>query len=76
VGRKVWFPVVAGPLAPYGAGFCLWLRSRSYSSSAVASRLCQLDQLSPWLERRELSAGELTEARAAEFADSRRGRGW
>ena len=72
MGKRVWFPVVSGPLAPYAAGFESWLRSRSYSPSAVANRLCQLDQLSRWLEREGLSAGELTEARAAEFASSRR----
>jgi len=72
MGRKVWFPVVSGPLAPYAAGFRSWLRSRSYSPSATINRLCQLDQLSRWLERRGLAAGELTEARAAEFASSRR----
>jgi hypothetical protein len=59
-------------LAPYAAGFCSWLRSRSYSPSAAANRLWQLDQLSRWLERRGLTAGELTRARAAEFASSRR----
>ena len=72
MGKRVWFPEVSGPLAPYAAGFELWLRSRSYSSSAVANRLCQLDQLSRWLERRGLTADELTEARAAEFTRSRR----
>ena len=51
MGKRVWFPVVSGPLAPYAAGFESWLRSRSYSPSAVANRLCQLDQLSRWLER-------------------------
>ena len=72
MGKRVWFPVVSGPLAPYAAGFESWLRSRSYSPSAVANRLCQLDQLSRWLEREGLAAGELTDARAAEFASSRR----
>ena len=60
MGRKVWFPVVSGPLAPYAAGFESWLRSRTYSRSAVAGRLSQLDQLSRWLEREGLAAGELT----------------
>jgi integrase/recombinase XerD len=72
MGKRVWFPVVSGPLAPYAAGFESSLRSRSYSTSAVANRLCQLDQLSRWLERRGLTAGELTDARVAEFASSRR----
>jgi site-specific recombinase XerD len=75
MGRKVWFPVVSGPLAPYAAGFELWLRSRSYSPSAAADRLYQFDQLSRWLERAGLGAGELTDARAAEFAASRRAAG-
>jgi hypothetical protein len=41
----------------------------------VANRLCQLDQLSRWLERQALTAGELSEARAVEFASSRRAAG-
>jgi hypothetical protein len=57
MGKLVWFPVVSGPLALYAAGFESWLRSRSYSSSATANRLCQLDRLSRWLERRGLTAG-------------------
>jgi site-specific recombinase XerD len=72
MGKRVWFPVVSGPLAPYAAGFESWLRRRSYSPSAVANRLCQLDQLSRWLERRGLTAAELSEMWAAEFASSRR----
>ena len=72
MGKRVWFPVVSGSLAPYAAGFESWLRSRSYSASAVANRLCQLDRLSRWLEREGLTAGELSDARVAEFARSRR----
>ena len=72
MGSQLWVPVGSGPLAPYAAGFSSWLRSRSYSPSAVANRLWQLDQLSRWLEREGLGAGELTLARAAEFASSRR----
>jgi hypothetical protein len=63
MGKRVWFPTVSGPLAPHAAGFEWWMRSRSYSSSAVAGRLCQLDQLSRWLEREGLSADELTDVR-------------
>lgn len=72
MGRKVWFPVVLGPLAPYASGFEWWLRSRSYSSWAIAKRLCQLEQLGCWLERQGLALEELTQARVAEFAQSRR----
>lgn len=75
MGKRVWFPVVSGPLAPYAAGFETWLRSRSYSSSAAANRLCQLDRLSRWLDRRRLTVGELSDARVAEFASSRRDAG-
>jgi integrase/recombinase XerD len=72
MGSRLWVPVPSGPLAPYAAGFSSWLRSRWYSPSAVATRLWQLEQISRWLEREGLGAGELTSARAAEFASSRR----
>ena len=72
MGRKMWFPVVSGPLAPYATGFDRWLRVRTYSRWTVAGRLSQLDQLSRWLEREGLSAGEMTPECAAEFARSRR----
>ena len=77
MGRKVWFPVVSGPLAPYAAGFASWLTSRSYSPSAAADRLCQFDQLSRWLEREGLGVGELTEraGRAVRRGASRGGPG-
>ena len=75
MGRQVWLPVLSGPLAPYAPGFESWLRSRAYSSSAVAGRLSQLAQLSRWLEREGHGADDLTDARAAEFASTRRERG-
>jgi site-specific recombinase XerD len=62
-------------LAPHAAGFSSWLRSRSYSPSAVANRLWQLDQLSRWLEREGMGAEELSPTRAAEFASARRAAG-
>jgi site-specific recombinase XerD len=75
MARKVWVPVVSGPLAPYAAGFESWLRSRSYSSSAAADRMYQLDQLSRWLGREGLSVGELTGDQAERFAAARRAAG-
>ena len=60
MGRKVWVPVVSGPLAPYAAGFWSWLASRAYSRSAAADRLYQFDQLSRWLAREGLGVGEMT----------------
>ncbi|MQB01279.1 MAG: hypothetical protein GEU78_13475 [Actinobacteria bacterium] len=74
MGRKVWVPVVSGPLAPYAAGFESWLRSRAYSSSA-ADRLYQFDQLSRWLERGGLGVGELTGEQAERFVSARRAAG-
>ena len=75
MGKRVWFPVVSGPLAPFAVGFEAWLRSRAYSSSATANRLCQFDQLSRWLAREGLGVGELTGELAGRFAESRRARG-
>ena len=75
MARKVWVPVVSGPLASHAAGFESWLRSRSYSSSAAADRVYQLDQLSRWLGREGLGVGELTGEQAERFAAGRRAAG-
>jgi site-specific recombinase XerD len=75
MGKKVWVPVVSGPLAPYAAGFESWLRSRAYSPSAAADRLCQFDQVSRWLEREGLGVGELTSEQAERFVAARRAAG-
>ena len=72
MGRKVWVPVVSGPLAPYAAGFASWLASRAYSPSAAADRRCQFDRLSRWLEREGLGVGELTLEQAERFVAARR----
>ena len=72
MGRKVWVPVVSGPLAPYAAGFGSWLASRAYSGSTAADRLYQFDQLSRWLAREGLGVGEMTGERAERFALERR----
>ncbi len=75
MGRKVWVPVVSGPLALYAAGFEGWLRSRAYSLSAGVDRLCQFDQLSRWLEGEGLGVGELTGEQAERFVAARRAAG-
>src|SRR5438128_1781323 len=75
MGKRVWVRVLSGPLAPYAAGFVSWLRSRAYSRWAVADRLWQLDQLSRWLEREGLAAGELTSERVRKFVEARRAAG-
>jgi integrase/recombinase XerD len=73
--KKVLIPVVSGPLAPFAVGYEAWLVSRSYSRSAVADRLCQLGQLSRWLEQERLGAGELTDEQAGRFVAARRAAG-
>jgi len=75
MGRRVWVPVVSGPLAAFSAGFESWLRCRAYSSSAAVDRLYQFDQLSRWLEREGLGVGDLTGVQAERFAAARRAAG-
>jgi integrase/recombinase XerD len=75
VGRKVWFPAVSGPLSAYSAGYGSWLRTQSYSWSAVSDRLWQFDQLSRWLEGEGLAVGELSLDECERFAASRRAAG-
>ena len=75
MGRQVWVPVVSGPLAPFAAGYESWLRSRAYSPSGAAGRVYQFDQLSRWLQREGLGAGELTGEQAGRFAAARRAAG-
>lgn len=75
MGRRVWVPVVSGPLAPFASGFEAWLKSRAYSPKAAADRLYQFDQLSRWLEGEGLGAGELTGEQAERFAATRRAAG-
>lgn len=66
--RKVWVPVVSGPLAPYAEGFSSWLASRAYSRWAAADRLYQFDQLSRWLAGEGLAVDDLTDEQAERFA--------
>ncbi len=76
MGRRVWVPVVSGPLASFSAGFESWLRCRAYSSSAAAAdRLYQFDRLSRWLEREGLGVDDLTGVQAERFAAARRAAG-
>ena len=39
MGRKVWVPVVSGPLAPYAAGFGSWLGLGRIRARRAADRL-------------------------------------
>jgi hypothetical protein len=62
-------------LAPFAAGFEEQLRSRAYSSSVTANRLCQFDQLSRWLQHERLGTDGLTAETVSRFVESRRARG-
>lgn len=73
---RLWVPVPRGPLARYASGYGAWLTSRGYSRWTVAHRLWQLDLLSRWLEREELSAGELTAERVEAFLVAQRASGY
>ena len=75
MGRKVWLPAVSGPLSAYSAGYGSWLRTHSYSPSAISDRLWQFDQLSRWLDREGLAVGELSAQQGERFAASRRAAG-
>jgi integrase/recombinase XerD len=75
MGKRVLVSVVSGPLAPFAAGYESWLSSRSYSPSAAEDRLCQLGQLSCWLEQERLGAGELSDEQAGRFLAARRASG-
>jgi integrase/recombinase XerD len=75
MGKRVWVPVVSGPLVSYAPGFASWLTSRAYSPKTAANRLYQFDQLSRWLEREGLGVGELTGEQAERFAAARRAAG-
>ena len=75
MGRKVWLPAVSGPLSAYAPGYGSWLRTRSYSPSAISDRLWQFDQLSRWLDREGLGVGELGVEQGERFAASRRAAG-
>jgi hypothetical protein len=67
MGARLSVPVPAKPLARYASGYGLWLSERGYSRWTAAHRLWQLDLLSRWLEREQLSPGELTQGRVEEF---------
>lgn len=73
---RLWVPVPCEPLARYASGYGSWLTTRGYSRWTVAHRLWQLDLLSRWLEREEMSAAELTPERVEAFLAARRASGY
>jgi hypothetical protein len=63
---------VPGPLGPYAEEFWSQLRGAGYTPISATHHLRVLVHLSRWLEARQLSVGELTEERIAEYLQVRR----
>jgi integrase/recombinase XerD len=75
MGRTAYAQAVRGPLARYALGFEEELKRRGYAAGSMQGRLRQFDDLSRWLERRNLAPGELTAERADLFLRERRAGG-
>ena len=60
-------PQVTGALAPYAEGFQRELSRQGYSPWTVPEHLYLMAHLSRWLDRRDLSPGQLSPARIEEF---------
>ena len=75
MSRRLWLPVVSGPLAPYAAGYRLWLLERGYTPRSVVNRLELLGQLSRWLEVEALTTVDLTPEQVERFLERRRAAG-
>lgn len=75
MGRTAYAQAVQGPLARYALGFEEELKRRGYAAGSMQGRLRQFDDLSRWLERRNLAPAELTSERADLFLRERRAGG-
>jgi len=76
MSRRLWLPVVSGPLAPYAAGYRLWMLERGYKPRSVVNRLELLGQLSRWLEVEALTPVELIPEQVERFLERRRAAGY
>jgi integrase/recombinase XerD len=76
MSRRLWLPVVSGPLAPYAAGYRPWMLERGYAPRSVVNRQELLGQLSRWLEAEGLSPDELTPEQVERFLKPRRAAGY
>lgn len=76
MSRRLWLPVVSGPLAPYAAGYRLWMLERGYAPRSVVNRLELMGQLSWWLEVEGLTPGGLTAEHVERYAERRRAAGY
>jgi integrase/recombinase XerD len=74
MSRRVCGPLTS-PLLPYGAGFEARLIDQGYSADSINRHLRLMVHLSRWLDARNLSGSDLTEARARRFLRARRAEG-
>ncbi len=67
---------VSGSLASWEAAYRLWLAAQGYSPWTVNDLVWQLDGLSRWVEREQLTIGELTPERVEQFEAARLAAGY
>jgi len=67
---------VTGPLVAYRDGFVEDLAGKGYTTASAMRQVCLLADLSRWLERRALGAGDLRPAQVEEFLSARRAEGY
>jgi len=67
---------VTGPLVAYRDGFVEDLAGKGYTTASAMKQVCLLADLSRWLERRALGAGDLRPAQVEEFLSARRAEGY
>ena len=67
---------IAGPLAPFVAGFISELESKGYRPCPARLQISLLAHVSRWLRDRSLEVGELTNERVEEFLLTRRAEGF
>lgn len=68
--------LVAGPLAPFAAGFAAELAGLGYTPLSAANQVRVLAHASRWLQAEGLEAGEFTPERAGLFLEARRAGGY
>jgi len=67
---------VTGPLVAYRDGFVEDLVGKGYTTASAMRQVCLLADLSRWLERRALGAGDLRPAQVEDFLSARRAEGY
>src|SRR5680860_1516342 len=67
---------VAGPLAPYAAGFIKMLAGEGYAAGSIRNHLVRMAQLSRWLDAERLDADALSGEVVERFLASRRAAGY